>query len=91
VRAVWKYPVEVYDRFTLTMPAGATVLTVQMQHGVPYLWALVDPKATPETRRFRLAGTGHVMRDEVEEEVYVGTFQMSGGGLVFHVFEVTTP
>lgn len=88
MKTVWKFPVPLHggDRFTIAMPAGAKALAMQTQHGMPALWALVDPGAAPEPRRFRIAGTGHPIDEEIVG--YVGTFQMSGGVLVFHVFEV---
>jgi hypothetical protein len=88
MKTVWKYPVTIGDEFTLEMPLAAKVLTVQVQHGAPYLWALVDPANVDamRTRRFRLAGTGHPIED-TDGLKYVGTFQMFGGSLVWHVFE----
>jgi hypothetical protein len=45
----------------------------------------VDPKGPLRPRRFRVAGTGHELEPYVDR--YIGTFQMLGGTLVFHVFE----
>lgn len=70
----------------LAMPAGAQVLTVQMQGGQPQLWAKVDPKQPKEWRTFAVYGTGHPMPDD-PRLVYVATFQMDDGALVWHVFE----
>jgi hypothetical protein len=83
-RKVYKYPVPIEDTFTLTMPLGAQVLCMDMQGSVPHIWALVDPSQGPEVRHFRLAGTGHDIEGAVE---YLGSFQMHGGALVFHLFE----
>jgi hypothetical protein len=85
---VWKYPLpdDWRDTFDLDMPAGAQVLAVQVQHGHPCIWALVDPSASLETRLFRIAGTGHPITEALGR--HVGTFQMLGGDVVFHVFEV---
>jgi hypothetical protein len=71
----------------LHMPAGAKVLTVQMQGDQPQLWALVDPEQPKEWRTFEIHGTGHPMPTNPGE--YVATFQMHGGALVWHVFEAT--
>ena len=72
----------------LHMPAGAKVLTVQMQGGQPQLWARVDPKQPKEWRTFAVYGTGHQIPDDRRLE-YVATFQMDDGALVWHVFEAT--
>jgi len=84
-KAVWKFEFAVQDEIAIDMPAGAIALTVALQFGSPCLWALVDPAAPLVRRRFRLAGTGHPPGPEVGN--YVGSFQLSGGHLVFHLFE----
>lgn len=81
---VYKYELPLEDMVRIEMPVGAEVLTVQTQHGVPQIWALVRPGRT-EVRRFRVAGTGHNIS---VAGPYVGTFQLHGGGLVFHVFDL---
>lgn len=86
-KTIYKYPLEVTDLQELELPEGAEILTVQMQTGVPCLWALVDPTADKKCRLIRIAGTGHFLNDEIEHR-YIGTFQMAGGQLVFHAFEV---
>jgi hypothetical protein len=96
MHSVYKYPIPVEDEFTISMPTGAVVLTVQTQRrgqgGLareePNIWALVDPTAPHEPRHFRLAGTGHPIEEE-ELGRYVGTFLVRDGQLVFHVWEVT--
>ena len=89
-RAVWKFPVPLgtsSDVFTITMPEGAEPLTVQVQSSEPQIWALVNPENPLTSRRFRMAGTGHPISEEITR--YVGTFQVFGGSLIFHVFEVS--
>lgn len=94
MHAIHKYPIPVEDYFDIDMPAHATILTVQTQRigqgglarEVPCIWAKVDPANPPHPRKFRLAGTGHPIEESVGH--YVGTFQLSGGELVFHLFEV---
>jgi hypothetical protein len=67
------------------MPHGAKLLAVQEQRGEAQLWALVDPGAKTYPRSFRVYGTGHDMPDDPGQ--YVGTFQICGCAMVFHVFE----
>jgi hypothetical protein len=50
------------------------------------MWALVNPEASKEKRRFELYGTGHDV-PESDGLIHVGTFQMQDGALVFHLFE----
>lgn len=84
---IYKYPLEVTDRQEVFMPMGATLLTAQMQHGILQLWSLVDENEQAETaRKIAIFGTGNPMPDD--PSAYLATFQMSGGALVFHVFEL---
>lgn len=83
---IFKYTIEP-DAY-IEMPNGARILSVQVQNGVPVLWALVDPDAPLKRRDIRVYGTGHSIRLEVEDLEYLGTFQMHDGALVFHAFEV---
>jgi len=85
VKTIWKYCIPL-EPTTLDMPRLAQVLTVQMQGDQAVLWALVDPSQPKCKRRFAIFGTGHDIPDEVGN--YIGTFQLLGGTLVFHLFEV---
>jgi hypothetical protein len=84
-KTVWKYELTTNDVNELEIPIGGKILTLQMQNGIPCIWALVDHKAEKETRRFGTIGTGNFTRQENIE--YIGTFQTYQGALVWHVFE----
>ena len=84
---IWKLTLAVQDVQRLELPAGAGILTVQIQGGEPQLWALCDENAiTKEPRHIAIYGTGNPMPDEAGD--YIATFQMLGGAAVFHAFEV---
>jgi len=85
-KEVWKYELMPNDYIEIEMPIGATILCFDLQGETACIWVLVNPSAQKEIRRFRFAGTGHPITDE--ETIYIGTLQMFGGGLVFHLFEV---
>lgn len=86
MKRVYKYPVEIADVQTILLPIGAQILSVQEQNGNAYLWAIVNPDTDSEPRRFRLYETGHNIETENLLK-FVGTFQLLGGRLVFHLFE----
>ena len=86
MKQVFKYPIPIRDDFSLALPGGARILDVQVQNGVGCIWALVDASIPPIMRRFRLAGTGHPLNEP--HLIHIGTFQLEGGALVFHLFEV---
>ena len=88
MNSVFKYTIPVEDCFSLDLPKGAKILTVQEQHGEPQLWALVNKNKPNEKRNFRLAGTGHPIKESPETMDYIGTFQLAGGGFIGHVFEI---
>lgn len=84
-----RFPFDTTDNFTLKMPEGAEILSVQTQDEQPCLWALVDPNAKKENRMFCVYGVGReVNMDDTLE--FIGTYQLQGisGTLVFHIFEV---
>jgi len=76
------------DYFSLKLPKGAKILTVQVQRDKPQLWALVNPKSPAETRNFRLVGTGHLIKESEENLNYIGTFQLFNGDFIGHLFEI---
>jgi len=89
MKQIWKYQLTVRDRMHVLMPRGAKILTVQIQRDNPCVWALVDPEKADERRTFVIFGTGHpVIHDE--RLIYIGSFQLDGGALIFHVFEEIT-
>ncbi len=46
MKRVYKYELKVDDVTELQLPSGAEILTVQVQYGIPCLWALIDPNVT---------------------------------------------
>ncbi len=73
------------------MPIGAELLTVQIQGGKPCLWAMVDPAKDQSERHIEIFGTGNPIEESILERKYIGTYQLHGGSLVFHVFELIVP
>jgi hypothetical protein len=82
---VWKFQIEMKDKFEIEMPRDAELLYVATQNETPCLWARVVPERTREARRFRLCGTGHEIDMDCRP---VGSFMLQGGAFVFHLFEV---
>ena len=84
MRTVYKFPLVMTDRQTVQMPMDAEILTAQMQGEQCCLWALCDPQNVRRSRTILIHGTGHPVGDIAR---YIGSVQMVGGALVFHVFE----
>lgn len=84
---IFKYAINLNMRTQPLMTAkDARILSVQMQHGECQLWAIVDKDAPRVTRRIEVLPTGAVVENEADL-AFLGTVQVDGGGLIFHVFE----
>jgi len=90
MKTIWKFPLQSADQQTIKMPAGAELLSVQVQRETVCLWAKVDPEAAREPRVIAIFGTGHELpEDESTFRLeFIDTFQLHDGALVFHAFEV---
>ncbi len=86
-RVIWKFPLPDDDTFTLDIPVKAWVLHVAVQAGIPTMWCMVNPQAKKAQVEFLRLGTGRVISKElVNECIYLGTFQLLEGYLVWHLF-----
>ena len=81
---IWKIPLAITDVQVVRVPQKSVVLAVHIQQGVPCMWIACDPDFPLEDLTVYTHGTGHTVNENVE--VYVGTYQILGGDLVFHVF-----
>ena len=85
MQTIYKYPLQLTDEQEIHMPKGAKILTIQTQKGYPCLWVQVDDKQPQTPRTIITRGTGHPIPDSTL--LYLGTYQLDGGALIFHVFE----
>lgn len=86
-KTIWKFPLDITDLQPVRMPQGAQILSVQMQYDRLVLWAVVDPEAKGELRTIEIIGTGNLVNPASRQ--FIGTVQMNGGLLVWHIFERT--
>lgn len=86
---IHKFPVDLTDEFSLSLPEGAQILDVQTQGPTAQMWVLLDPFQPYVNCTFRVIGTGHPI-DDAEFLFFIGTFQLYGG-LVFHLFQKREP
>lgn len=80
---------------TLELPAGATLLDIQVGQSGISAWFLVDPKAKTETRKFAIVATGAELPDAIADAMHLATVK----GIIptpkgptitaLHVFDVT--
>lgn len=83
MKTIWKFVLQPVCE--LEIPKGAELLSLHEQGEDICLWALVDPAAEKEVRKFCGFGTGHDVPDTPLK--FIGTAHLRGGALVFNVFE----
>lgn len=87
-KVIYKYQLKVLGRNEVNMPKGAEILHMEIQGGVPCIWALVDLKEEQVSRSFDIYMTGQKIRDNPIKyiDTYIDTYMYKN--LVCHVFEV---
>ena len=81
--AIYKYKLDSFGH-KIKVPKGAKILSVGVQSGDIFIWALVDRYAEPIYRKIMIYGTGH-NADTAINEKFIGTVFI--GPLVFHIFD----
>jgi hypothetical protein len=85
MRQIFKYQLEVKKWQTLILPVSFKPLTLQVQAGVPCMWAEVETTEETASFTFGMFPTGHIELPNSEMK-YLGTVQMGNGSLVFHYY-----
>ncbi len=83
MKSIWKFSLTIQDSQKIKIPAGSKILSIQMQNGIPCIWALVNPDDSKRDKTIRIYSTGR--RVESHHGDFIGTFQT--GPLVFHAFD----
>lgn len=84
-KTIWKVALKVADEQRIMVPAGAEMLCAREQFDDICVWFRCDPDAPKKSRKIRIIGTGHPMRED--DGRYLGTASVDAGRLMFHVFE----
>lgn len=87
MKKVYKYSIPVSNEFEIDLSKGAEILSFQCQHGMPFIWVLINPDAVSYPRRFWLVDTGQTISDIANKLRYVGTAQMRDGNVIKRLFE----
>ncbi len=82
---IYKYQFVIADAVEILMQQNAKILSVQLQDGIPTMWALVDTEPGVEIRHFEVVGTGQQLDGLIVFKTHIGTIQANG--LVWHIFE----
>lgn len=82
---IYKYPIAITDTQGIRMPAGAKILSAQIQNEVLCIWAMVEPNNKDVIRQIEIIGTGAEIPHNPLKRDYIGTVQHSF--FVWHVFD----
>lgn len=81
---IYKYPIQIVEEQTLTVPACADFFHVGLDPlGEPCMWAVVNTKAKLTKINIRVIGTGSTVPDD-DAYMYLGSFVH--GPFMWHVF-----
>lgn len=80
---IYKYPLSHGLQQVRPIPVGANIISVQMQDGVPCIWAIVDTTAEVIPVKFQIYGTGQEIPTDCLLK-HIGSVQ--DGEYVWHVF-----
>lgn len=84
MKTIYKYDLPMWDEATIEISGFERWLHVDVQHGIPSIWAVVNPVNPTAMVPVYVRGTGHPMTGHEGE--HIGTLKREGGSLVFHVF-----
>ncbi len=85
---IYKYELETTGIQEIEMPANAQILSVHVQYEKPCIWAMVDTDRITGKVKIATFVTWHEVTSDGSLS-YIGTYQLHGGALVFHVFKIT--
>lgn len=83
---IWKFPLEMKDEQVIQVPPMHRLLCVQFQQEQLCLWVEVNELQTARSDvTIAIVGTGHEIPNGFKHS-YIGTVQMYGGTLVWHIY-----
>jgi hypothetical protein len=83
-RSIWNFVLTYRSEQTISMPKHAELLSVQLRHGVPTLWAIVNPEAVREERTILCHETDALSNPDPRDQ-YLGTVQADNKAWHFFV------
>ena len=96
MKKIFKYTLEIKDQQTIHVQKHADrkfieqVLYVDVQNGIPCIWALVDDEDDERAIRIIIHGTGQDASDTYGLK-HIGSFMLLDGAFVGHVFAEVKP
>ena len=81
---IFKYKLSLENKTFIKMPEKSAIMDIQMQDGIPVMWALVDPESREIKVKINMYGTGGETHKNGLKDEYISTVQ--DGFLVWHFF-----
>jgi hypothetical protein len=72
MKVIYKYGLPVLEKFTIELPAEASIIRVDDVDGKFWLWAVVDNEAPTEQRFIECYKTGQSIETPLDELRYLG-------------------
>jgi len=85
MNVIYKYQIFPGDMQVLEIPQDSKILCVQTQGGEPQMWVQQYTEGSLTQKEIYIIPTGATF--DADDKKYIGTFQLNGGTLVFHVYE----
>jgi len=86
--SIFEYVMPLTPNFSVKMPIGARILGVQKKNNIPLILALSNVEKPTEIRGFRLAQSGHRIKEKAENLHYIGTVPLGRDNSLSHLFEI---
>lgn len=87
MKKIFKYVLKTTDIQSITTYADHKILCVQVQHGNPCLWAIVDLESEEVITDIYIFGTGYEINIDINKLNYIDTYQLANENFIGHVFE----
>jgi hypothetical protein len=86
MKKIYKYVLKATEEQVIEIPS-INILSVESQLDDIVVYALVDDNILiPNRYTFRVYGTGHDIKNDIDSFKFLGTVKMYNGSLMFHVF-----
>lgn len=88
MKRIFKYPLSIVNIQEIEMPENASILSVGNQMEEMFIWAEVEEERVLVSYRILILGTGHIIpvQPTNTNRQFIGSVQMAGGTLIWHVF-----
>ena len=86
MKVIYKYEFPISGIVEIELPFKSKVLSIRIQNGKPYLWAIIESDEESKViRKFYVFATGFPLPSNISSLNHITT--ISDGKFVWHIFE----